>query len=407
MLLLGIVFLRVQPIVDADTKYTDNLHDLVELDDKGEPRLRPEGQLLLHERPLLAISPARGDWNIEKLVYANFIHGSAPHLFLNWVGIFAGARLCSAFLPFLCTLAIFILGGSLGLFASILTSSEMSAFIPHVGASAGIFALMGTYYVYNIKFRTRYFFWFPNRRGNIINLKTSWFFFVDVILMELLLSTAQLLPQRVDSVDHIAHVAGFASGVVLALLLRLIQRWPTFLQTRPEFLFWTRHRTKGSTEVLLEAFATWCALLKINPYNDQVKLRLYRLVAQHPTEITEASLAEALAHITPTYIRLQTDSVADCLEAVLSHGRRLPPEWLIKIPYDSVIRIAKKLTTPAERQAQLLELVSDYRRAHPEGGDVERKLELLMRKLDGLSTAPRAAVSPRAKSPVAKVSSKK
>lgn len=256
MLLFGLVFIRVQPIVDADSRFTDSLQDMVETDENGEARLRPEGQILLHERPLMAIAPARGDWSVEKLIYANFIHGGTTHLLLNWVGVFAGARLCTTFLPFLATFAIFILGGSLGLLASILCSSELSAYIPHVGASAGIFALMGTYYAFNFKFRTRYFFWFPNRHGNI-NLKTSWFFFVDVILMELLLSTAQLLPQRVDSVDHIAHVAGFASGLVLAFLLRLLERWPSFLQTRPEFLYWNSSRHRGSMKVLLNAFDHW------------------------------------------------------------------------------------------------------------------------------------------------------
>jgi hypothetical protein len=248
---------------------------------------------------------------------------------------------------------------------------------------------MGTYYAFNFKFRTRYFFWFPNRHGNI-NLKTSWFFFVDVILMELLLSTAQLLPQRVDSVDHIAHVAGFASGLILAFVLRLLERWPSFLQTRPEFLYWNGSRRRGSMKVLLNAFDHWCALLKINPYNDQIKLRLYALVSENVTDMTEAGLNEALNYMTPTFIRLQTPAVANCLAAILSSGRKLPSPWLARIPYDSIIRISKLLASPPERQPWLFELVSEYRRAHPEGGDVERKLELLMRKLSVFSNPPTA-----------------
>jgi membrane associated rhomboid family serine protease len=382
----------VQPVVDADTQFTDSLQDLVEVDQKGEARLKPEGQTLLKERPLLTIAPAQGSWNLERLLSANFIHGSVAHLMLNWVGIFAGARLCTTFIPFLCVLAIFIIGGSLGLLISVLTSTELSQYIPHVGASAGIFALMGTYYVYNFKFRTRYFFWFPNRRGNI-NLKTSWFFFVDVILMELLLSTAQLLPQRVDSVDHIAHVAGFASGVALALLLRLIQRWPSYLQTRPEFLRWAQARRQAGSESVLNMFGTYCELLKINPYNDQVKQRLYRLIAQHAADITEDSLHQAVSWMSPTFIRLHTATVADCIAAILENGRKLAPGWLGSTPYDSIIRIAKCLTIPAERQPLLFELVASYRRAHPEGGDIERKLELLMRKLGPLGAAARTATS--------------
>src|SRR6476661_4636521 len=104
MILFGLVYLRVQPVVDADTHFTDALQDLVEVDSRGEARLRPEGQILLRERPLLTIAPAQGSWNLERLIYANFIHGSVAHLMLNWIGIFGGARLCTTFIPFLCVL---------------------------------------------------------------------------------------------------------------------------------------------------------------------------------------------------------------------------------------------------------------------------------------------------------------
>jgi hypothetical protein len=42
----------------------------------------------------------------------------------------------------------------------------------------------------------------------------------------------------------------------------------------------------------------------------------------------------------------------------------------------------------------LLQFVSAYRRAHPEGGDLERKLELLTTKLSGLVAARRPPDSP-------------
>ncbi len=380
LLMLGVGFLVGLERTHADFEYVNRLKQYMKADAEGRAQLTPEAQDYLRKRPLLSIAPAKGDWDFTRLIAANFLHGSVPHLILNWIGLFAGARICTTFIPFLLTLSIFLLGGSLGLLTSMWLSTETSAFIPHIGASGGIFALMGTYYVYNFRFRTQYFFWIPSRHGTI-NLKTSWFFFVDVILLELVLSTGQFLPERVDSVDHLAHVVGFASGVLLALGLRFFQRWPSFLQTRAEYLHWSANRKKQRGDVIQRTYENCLQLLQINPYNDQVKIDVCQLFAKYPTVWQYDQLAEAFRYFSPTFVRLHSEAPAQALAALIRNRIPPPGSWLAVIPYDSIIRLAQAMATTPENQPLLLELVASYRRAHPEGGHTERKLELLMAKL--------------------------
>ncbi len=383
-LILAISFLEANDILKADYEFLNDLTPWLVAGPNGDIILSPEGQEHLRRRPLLKISPAKGDWDLRRLLFANFIHGSIWHLAFNLIGAFAGARLCSTFIPFGVTLSIYVLGGSIGLLTSVLLSSQMSEYIPHLGSSAGIFALMGAYYVYNFRFRTKYFFWFPSRRGKIA-LRTSWFFFFDVILLEIILSSAQLFPGRLDIVDHLAHVVGFAAGVFLALFLRLIQRWPSFLQTRAEFIYWCKISRPKDFDGVISPFSNWMELLAINCYNDQIKFKMFRILCKHPDILEEKHIIKAFRLLGPTYIRLNTEVAATCVFSILQKNRTIPPGWLKATPYDSVIRIARRLALMGEEGPQILfEFVTVYRRAHPEGGDMERKLELLMQKLSGL-----------------------
>ena len=264
--------------------------------------------------------------------------------------------------------------------------------------------MMGTYYIYNFRYRTRYFFWFPSRRG-FINLKTSWFFFVDALLMEIVLSLAQLFPSHIDSVDHLAHVVGLSSGMLLALALRFFQRWPGFLQIRQEFLQWSREVTGETLASTGGQFGEWTRLLDINQYNDQVKLRLYALTRTRIAEMSDESLAQAFRYLSPTFIRLHPEPVSDMIRQVLGTGREIPETWLKATPYDSIIRLAKFLTSSGEDLSVLLSFVSSYRRTHPEGGDIERKLELLTRKLNGFVPPRETNRRPKSEAPGSPVDS--
>jgi len=391
VILLCVPYLQSSGILDADTAFVDNLYSVAS---DGKSGLQAGAEAYLQLRPLLKIAPSPSDWDLKRVLYANFIHGSPVHLLLNLVGAFAGARICATFIPFLCTLSIFVLGGSFGIFMSLILSSKTAAYVPHVGASGGIFALMGTYYIYNFRFRTRYFFWFPSRQ-RMISLRTSWFFFLDVILLELVLSAAQFLPPRADNVDHLAHVFGFASGMLLAILLRTAQRWPGHLHTRSEFLYWSRFTLKGLYHPVFTPFQQWTELLEINPYNDRLKLRLYRVLFTHTHLLFDAQIALAFKFMSPTFIRLHTAECALFVKEVLARGKPLPNDWLASTPYDSIIRLAKLMTMPVEEQYLLVKLVVEYRKAQPGAAGVQRKLELLMGKLRDLMPKEEVPTPPK------------
>lgn len=376
VLILGLVFLEASPILENDNDYVTQIQAL------PLKKQNPVSEMnaYLRIRPLLKIAPAKDDWDLKRVLLANFLHGNIPHLLLNQIAIFAGARICSTFLPFLYVFCIFLLGGSIGIWGSVVFSSDLSPYIPHLGASAGIFALMGTYYVYNFRYRTKYFFWFPSRHG-LFALRTSWFFFIDVILLELVLSVAQFFPTRTDNVDHLAHVLGFGWGVLMALVVRAVQRWPGFLQTRLEFLHWSKLSCPASYDSIHSPIAIWLKCLQMNPYNDQLKSKLCRAILLRCEQLTDGELAEIFDHFCPTFMRLTPDIVGICLKTLLSKQRKIPRKWLKHVPYDIVIRLARTMADPVEDQKYLYEFIVAYRNLQPEGGDYEGQLELLMRKL--------------------------
>jgi membrane associated rhomboid family serine protease len=384
VIILCVGFLEISATLDADSQFVDDLYAVAAHPVRGEIQLPPKAQPYMALRPLLKIAPSKADWDFKRILYANFIHGSQVHLFLNLIGAFAGARICAVFIPFSLTFCFFLVGGSIGILASVLLSSSLSPYIPHVGASGGIFALMGTYYIYNFKFRTKYFFWFPSRKLGMINLKTSWFFFLDVLLLELVLSASQFLPGRGDNVDHVAHVFGFGAGMLLATTVRALQKWPAFLQTRGEFLYWKKLAAPKNFDPIVTPFNRWIELLEINPYNDQLKLKLYRHLYNRCDKINEEQLNKAFAFISPTFIRLHSPDVAVFIREVLSKSRQIPKDWLVKTPYDTIIRLAQQMTHPPDEQHLLYKLVVEYRKAQPSNSGNDRKLELLMRKLQEL-----------------------
>lgn len=391
ILILGIGYLEALPYLEADIRFVDDLYSVGTDPNLAEPTLTKEAYAYLKLRPLLKITPAPQDWDFRRIVLANFVHGSPMHLALNIVGAFAGARICATFLPFLCTFGIFLLGGSFGFLASLVFSSS-GQFVPHVGASAGIFAMMGTYYVYNFNYRTRYFFWFPARRSNTIALKTNWFFFLDVLLLELLLSTAQLFPQTSDGVDHLAHVFGFGAGMGLAYLLRGFQRWPWYLQTRGEFLIWnSRRKRPWKSHAFYTPLEEWIDLLEINPYNDWIKEKLFRLLYNHCHLLDGKQLEKIFTFISPTYVRLHADEASVFIREVLSKQIPIPLSWLKKMPYDSIILLAKQLASPVEEQHLLFKLVDSYRKVHQNRPETDRKLEMLLGKLGALQPPRRSS----------------
>src|SRR4051812_34417337 len=105
MILLCVCYLESNDVLERDSDYVESIYNLAVDSGKSTPTLRPEAAQYLKRRPLLRIAPAPADWDLKRILYSNFIHGGALHLLLNLIGAFAGARICSTFMPFLCTLS--------------------------------------------------------------------------------------------------------------------------------------------------------------------------------------------------------------------------------------------------------------------------------------------------------------
>ncbi len=373
ILILGITHLFVYDIVISDTNYTDQLILMLE---PSDTILKPEIIESLKKRPLLSITPAKSDWDFKRLFFANFIHGSFSHLFLNLIGVFAGVRICSSFISFFWIFIIFSVGGSCGLFSSIVFSTETLDYIPHVGASAGIFALMGTYYIFNFRYRTRYFFWFPTKHGTIA-LKTSWFFFVDVIVLELILSISQFFPTRVDTIDHIAHVIGFISGLIIAFSFKTLIKWPSFIQTKSEYNVWKKIKPLDD-----DGYLSKCVeLLSINYYNDSVKKMLLEHLSKNIEKYNKDDIETIFSFISPTFIRLYSQASSQAIRTVLKNNKPLPSIWLKSLPYDSFIRIAKKLTLFPNEQKILMNFIYNFCEVHPEESRLAGKIEFFKSRI--------------------------
>jgi hypothetical protein len=72
------------------------------------------------------------------------------------------------------------------------------------------------------------------------------------------------------------------------------------------------------------------------------------------------------------------------LATFLLHGGEIPPAWLRKTPYDSIIRLAQSLTRQPEYAALIRKLILQYKNASPSGADIDRKLELLAARLSAV-----------------------
>jgi len=380
------------PVLKSDQVYIENYQTLK---DSDHWKTEEEEKAYLIQRPLLNFSIAPASWSLERALFSNFLHGGLVHLALNLIGLAAGVRICTTFIPFLCTFSIFLLGGSLGLLLSVWANQQPAGdFVPHLGSSAGLFALMGTYYIYNFRFRTTYFFWLPGRHGSLA-LRTSWFFFVDVLLLEVLLSTGQFLPETFDGVDHLAHVGGFISGCGLAVILRTAQRWPSMLQTRGEFLYWStflgEKLKKSSFHPIQSAYLGWIELLKINFFNDQLKLKLVQHLSAHIKDFSNDQIQGAFHYFGPTFSRLFSSDMAKLIDSIRVEKKEIPKKWLKKIPYDLIIRISKNLAQNENGTESVYFLVSSYEKAHP-GQSVGRKISALVSKVEKLrSDLPKAS----------------
>jgi rhomboid protease GluP len=135
-----------------------------------------------------------------RLFTANFLHGGPVHLLVNAYALTTIGPSVERVYGRLRLWTVFLLGGALGFAAS-------AVFIeaPSLGASAGLFALLGALLGFALRARDR--IPPPARRAVIREI-------VTVAALNIGLGLA------VPYVDNAAHVGGFAGGLVLGFALR-------------------------------------------------------------------------------------------------------------------------------------------------------------------------------------------
>ncbi len=151
-----------------------------------------------------AVTQQRGEW--WRLVTAMFLHGGCLHVAMNGVALWMfGAAIERAWRGWR-MLTVFVVGGAAGNLVSALASRTGLA----VGASAGVFALVGAFAVAVWRLRSP---WFAGLRSRLLPLLAG------------MVAVDFLIGWREPVVDNLAHVGGFVAG--LALGVWLCPRRPT------------------------------------------------------------------------------------------------------------------------------------------------------------------------------------
>ncbi len=142
-----------------------------------------------------------GEW--WRLVTANFLHGGVLHIAVNGYALVMIGPTVEQLYGRVRMLAVFLIGGVVGFAASTLFIRQDS-----LGASAGIFALLGVLLGFGLRAREVLA---PQARRALIR----------EILMVAAINLA--FGVMVPYVDNAAHIGGFLGGLLLGALLR--PRW--------------------------------------------------------------------------------------------------------------------------------------------------------------------------------------
>jgi hypothetical protein len=125
-------------------------------------------------------------------------------------------------------------------------------------------------------------------------------------------------------------------------------------------------------------------LLKINFFNDQLKIRLVKHLTRHASSFSDEQIKIAFRFFGPTFVRLRSADLAALVRAIIKSQRTIPSEWLARTPYDIIIRLSHSLTVPVEEQYILLEFILAYRKAQTANKKLDKKLGGLIEKIQSL-----------------------
>jgi membrane associated rhomboid family serine protease len=150
------------------------------------------------EQRFAKVNISISDGELWRLVTTMFLHAGLMHLFFNASSLLEFGRVVENLYGPPRFVALYFLAGAMGTIASFLATP-----VPSVGASGGIFGLMGVMMVFGLKHRTA----IPEamRRRFVREI-------AGCVALNILLGA--LLP----NIDNAAHIGGLVAGLLLALV---------------------------------------------------------------------------------------------------------------------------------------------------------------------------------------------
>jgi membrane associated rhomboid family serine protease len=157
---------------------------------------------------------------------ASFTHGDYLHLFGNLLflvifGVWVNQRMGSAW-----TMGVFLLGSFIGLYSQILANPDGYV----LGASAGISALMGSFFAFFYAAEFHFLFTFGFMYFKRLAIPLYWVFPAFYVAADF----TALLGRESTGVAHLAHLVGFVVGVALGFLHKKLYPVPKGQLFAPE-----------------------------------------------------------------------------------------------------------------------------------------------------------------------------
>lgn len=153
------------------------------------------------------------------------------------------------------TLALYLVAGFSGLAAELWRMASYTT--PLLGASANIAGISGAFTALFWSYRVRVFSSFLFVYNRTFEVPVALFFPVLVLGSDIV---GVLSPNR-DSVAYIAHVTGFALGLIIGLIIKKVDGLPDGFLSREEY---SRFQKTDSLKMELR-LPNFISLLKLNP----------------------------------------------------------------------------------------------------------------------------------------------
>lgn len=203
-----------------------------------------------------------GNFNLKSLLLAQFQHSGLNHLLGNTLAFLAFGIFVEQRFPRLIYLLLLLVGGSLGMTASVLFETGGQRIL--LGGSAMVTTTLGLFFAAFFKANLRLWVFIPFR-WEIFNAPVKYTLPYLILLQDVVgMMDSGFAELRSDPVAHVAHLGGMAFGILAGALLVLLNRLPR------EFLYPLEvqdfRRLRGEKRIR-QKLQLANAMIEVNPDN--------------------------------------------------------------------------------------------------------------------------------------------